>query len=461
MIFSSMNLLALYKLKFYSKSKGEMGFMKKKLFSVLLCVAMAITMLAGCGGSSDGGSNTSDTKGTTAQADSGEPVEINMFISMPEYADAIDELIAEYKNVKPNVTINYETTQNDYPTLLKAKLNSGECPDIFSSTSGKEIEVYLDYSQNLADQPLAGVMTEPVKAMMMSGEEVHGFSVKGNYFGIVYNKAIFDEVGITEFPQTFQELEAACEKIQTAGYTPFSTGFAEWWVFKHIFQHYVNAAQPDDVEGLIKAFSSGEAHIKDYPELYDDFFNFIDLAVKYGDGKPLESDLSTETAALGSGKTAMICGQGAWVETSILEINPEIQIGFNGYPINDDPANLQVISGSDQALRVYKDSEVLDEVLEFCNWWYTSDYGKQWFANVAGVIPPIIEAEAPDLEVVKQGDALVEENGSGILAIAYSTDSFHQAFGEIMQSYVAGTLDKDAACSEIETKWLELEGAED
>jgi len=42
--------------------------------------------------------------------------------------------------------------------------------------------------------------------------------------------------------------------------------------------------------------------------------------------------------------------------------------------------------------------------------------------------------------------------------IAYSTDSFHQAFGEVMQAYIAGTLDKDAACAEIEVKWVELEG---
>lgn len=437
--------------------------MKKKI-SVLLCAVMTITLLTGCGGSTGGKETTSDTKGvasdTASITTSEEPVEINMFISMPEYADVIEKLIAAYKEVKPNVTINYETTQNDYPTLLKAKLNSGKCPDIFSSTSGKEIEVYLDYSKDLADQMLAEVMTEPVKAVMMSGDELHGLSIKGNYFGIVYNKAIFDEVEITQFPQTYQELEEACEKIQAAGYTPFSTGFAEWWVFKHVFQHYLNAAQPDDVDGLINAFALGEAHIKDYPELYNDFFNFIDLAVKYGDNKPLESDLSTEIAALGSGNTAMICGQGAWVENSILGINSEIQIGFDGYPVNDDSSACKVISGSDQALRVYKDSEVIDEVLEFCNWWYTSDYGKQWFANVAGVIPPIIEAEATDLEIVKQGNALVEENGSGILAIAYSTDSFHQAFGEIMQSYIAGTLDKDAACTEIETKWVELEGAQ-
>ncbi|MBQ4511561.1 MAG: hypothetical protein II969_01110, partial [Anaerolineaceae bacterium] len=49
--------------------------------------------------------------------------DIYMFIPSPEYADAINTLIEEYKTVAPDVTINYETTQSDYPTLLKAKIN--------------------------------------------------------------------------------------------------------------------------------------------------------------------------------------------------------------------------------------------------------------------------------------------------------------------------------------------------
>ncbi len=77
-------------------------------------------------------------------------------------------MIDAYKEVAPNVTINYETTQNDYPTLLKAKLNSGEVPDIFSSTSGKEIDVYKEYSYDLAGQPLTETMSDAVAATMQS-----------------------------------------------------------------------------------------------------------------------------------------------------------------------------------------------------------------------------------------------------------------------------------------------------
>ena len=455
--------------------------MKKKLLSALLCTAMTATMLAGCGG---GSTDTPAAEAPAAEApaaeeapaadepaaeapaaSSDEEAEIYMFIASPEYADAIGELIDAYKEVAPNVTINYETTQNDYPTLLKAKLNSGEVPDIFSSTSGKEIDVYKEYSFDLSGQALEGTMQDAVASVMASPEDgngLYGIAIKGNYFGIVYNKAIFEECGITEFPSTVSEMEAACEKIAAAGYKPFTTGFNEWWVFKHVGQHFVDAAAANagiSTAELVAKFEKGEAKVSDYPELYNNFFNFIDLAVKYGDDKPLETALDGELSAFGTGKAAMVCGQGAWIEADALSIDPDLQIGFNGYPVSDDAAQCQVIGGSDQALRIAKDSAVLQPTLDFVNWWYTSDYGKAWFTDVAGVVPPIVSDSESSFEIIKQGDALSTSKGAADLAICYSTDSWHQTFGEIMQSYIAGDIDKDGACAQIEEQWAAIEGA--
>ena len=366
--------------------------------------------------------------------------EINMFIASPEYADAVNELIAAYKEVAPNVTINYETTQNDYPTLLKTRINAGMTPDIFSTTSGKEIADYAEYSYNFASEPAAQAMDPAVAAMMAYGDgEIHGFALKGNYFGMLYNKAIFEEVGI-EFPKTLDEFEAACEKLTEAGYQPVTTGFAE------------------DPAALVAAFQKGEAHFADYPELYDNFFRFIDLCVKYGDNKPLETDLAGEDSAFGVGKAAMMIGQGAWVEADVLAIDDALQIGFAGYPVCDDPAKSQIIGGSDQALRINKDSANLQAVLDFVNWWYTSDYGKAWFCDVAGVIPPVTDAKVADMQIIKQGAELSQTDGAAALSICYSSDSFNQAMGEAIQAYIGGSIDKDACCAQIEAKWVELDG---
>ena len=167
--------------------------MKKKLISVMLCAAMATTMFSSVAVHAEG-----DDEG-----------EIYMFISQPEYADAITALIDEYKNVEPGVTINYETTQNDYPTLLKAKLNSGECPDIFSSTSGKEIETYKEYSLDLTGQPLVDAMDDNVAAAMKdaNGEGCYGMAIKGNYFGLIYNQDLLDKAGVEKVPETMTVLK--------------------------------------------------------------------------------------------------------------------------------------------------------------------------------------------------------------------------------------------------------------
>ena len=425
---------------------------------------MAFSLLAGC--AMPAGTAAPASSGADASAEvSDASGEIYMFISSPEYADAINELIEEYKNVAPNVTINYETTQNDYPTLLKAKLNSGEVPDIFSSTSGKEIDTYLEYSYDLSEEPIMTTMDPAVAAAMSSTENggtgCYGFAIKGNYFGVLYNKDIFEQAGIEKFPETITELKDAAEKISALGIKPFTTGFAEWWVFKHTYQNFVNAAADGagiSTAELVAKFENGEAKVKDYPELYENYFDFIDFVAANGDDKPLETDLAAEEAAFASGQAAMTIGQGAWIEADCLAINPDLKIGFNGYPVTEDAAECKVVSGSDQALHVYKDSPNLQATLDFVNWWYTSDYGKAWFNDVAGVVPPIVSDAESEFEVIKQGSALAAEKGAGALAICYSTDSWHQTCGQILQSYIAGSISKDEACAQIEEQWAAIDG---
>lgn len=388
-------------------------------------------------------------------------VELDMFISQPEYADAIRALIAEYKKVVPDVTINYETTQDAYPALLKSRLNSGSVPDIFSSTAGAEIDSYKEYSLNLADQPLAKAMIPAVADGFKSpsdGSGPYGFAIKGNYFGILYNKDIFEKAGITEFPRTLDALEDACKKIQALGVKPFTSGFGEWWVYKHTAMNFFGTASSDPKD-LIKKFERGQAKISDYPRLYNDFFRYVDLVKTYGDDKPLETTLDREIAAFANGQAAIANGQGAWIEEDSLKINPNLHIGFAGYPISNNPADCKVVTGADQAMRVSNSSKHQKELLDFINWWYTSDYGKSWFANVAKVVPPITQGTIPNLEVPKQGAALVAKEGSQPMTIVYSTDAFHTAFGEAMQAYVGGTATKDQTCALIERQWVAIDGS--
>jgi raffinose/stachyose/melibiose transport system substrate-binding protein len=49
--------------------------------------------------------------------------------------------------------------------------------------------------------------------------EIWGVPQTRDAIGIYYNKSIFAEAGVTEFPQTWDDLDAACEQVKSAGQT--------------------------------------------------------------------------------------------------------------------------------------------------------------------------------------------------------------------------------------------------
>ncbi|HEX7057741.1 MAG TPA: extracellular solute-binding protein [Bacilli bacterium] len=423
------------------------------IFSVV--AVLLFSMLSACGGSKN--EDAGDTNQKAQEGAAEKPVTINMFTNMPEYTDAFHAYIEEYKKVKPNVTINLEIMQADYPTVLKSKIASGNIPDVFTSTAGGEIAQYAEYSADLTNEPLAAAMTDSVRNNMSLDGKVLGLPVKGNVFALLYNKKLFAEAGISAPPKTFAELNDDIAKLEAKGIKPFTNAYKEWWVFKHIFQHFIDAST-DNPQQLVNDFIAGKTHFSDHPELLK-FFDFIDTTVAHGMDKPLERDLNAEIADFATGKAAMMTGQGAWVEEGILKIDPNFQIGVAGYPVGDDANKAMIITGADQAIRINKDSPVAKEAIDFFNWLYTSDYGKKWFSQVAKVIPPIKDAPMPDLQIPKAMNEILQTEPSGDLAINYSLDSFHQKFGEIIQAYIGKVKTREQAIDEIEKAWVQLGAA--
>ncbi|MFB9326421.1 ABC transporter substrate-binding protein [Paenibacillus aurantiacus] len=441
--------------------------MKNKMMALSLSLAMTMTLLSACGGNNNGNAaGTNANAGTNAgeAADATKPVTINMFTASPEYTQAFNAYIEEYKKVKPNVTINLEIMQADYNTVLKSKIAAGSTPDVFQTTAGGDIDTFAEYSADLTNEPLAAAMTDAVRANMTSTDgKVLGLPVKGNLFTLIYNKKLFEGAGIAAPPKTTAELEDAIAKLEAKGVTPFANAYKEWWVWKHIFQHFVDAAAQDagqSAQDLVKAFIAGETKFQDHPLLYNNFFSFIDTTVAHGTPKPLERDSNAQVSDFASGKAAILTGKGAWDEEAIKKITPDFELGIMGYPVSDKAEQAQIITGADQALRINKDSAVAKETIEFFNWLYTSDYGKSWFSTVAKVIPPIKDAPLPELDMPKQMDEMLKTEKSGDLSVNYSLDTFHQKFGEIMQAYIGKSKTKDQAVEEIQQAWIQLGSAQ-
>ncbi|MGD0724034.1 MAG: extracellular solute-binding protein [Spirochaetia bacterium] len=380
-------------------------------------------------------------------------VTIKWFAFSPENMEAYTALIAAYNKVEPNVKVDVESVQADYPTQLKLKLNSGNAPDIFVGTLG-EIKLFAEYSADLSNEPFVKNILPALLGDVTYEGKIVGLPVKQDVEGIIYDKKAFADAGITTPPRTFAELEAAFKKIQAKGQTPVTSGFKEWWVYKHLFNHFMGA-ETKDMRGLAASFIAGTTHFKDHPALLR-YFDLVDLLVKYGLPRPLEVDFNAEMSAIGSHKVAMITGQGNWAEDGITKIDPSIQLGMIGLPVGDDPSKARIVAGPGHAWRVYKDSKNLAAVKKFLNYWYNPSYNASYFTDGIHAFSPLKNAPAPKLQIAVQ--ALDAINKANVYAWAsnFSPDSFHQRFGELVQDYISGARTKAQTIDEIEKAWIKL-----
>src|SRR5690606_31452224 len=205
---------------------------------------------------------------------------------------------------------------------------------------------------------------------------------------------LFAEAGITETPRTLSELEAAAEKLQAAGITPFVNGYGEWWVLGN---HFINIpfAQQPDADAFIKGLNEGtETIVGD--KVFQQWMQLFDLTLKYGGRNPLQTDYNTQVTDFATGQAAMT-QQGNWTQVAISAANPDINIGFLPMPINNDGDAMNKLPvGVPNNWVVHKNSPVKEEAKAFLNWLVSSETGQRYITEEFKFIPAFNNIEAEE-----------------------------------------------------------------
>ena len=183
--------------------------MKKKLVSMLLCAAMAATLTAGCGSDSSGESGEKSSS-------SGESKEITFMA--PDWANPGDELLAEFTEETGISVIFNEVSWDDIRDKVSIAASGGEA-------AADVIEV--DWSW-VGEMNSAGWL-EPIEMTDEDKEDMptlETFTIDGEILAVpyandyriaYYNKEHFEQAGITEVPETWDEVYDALKKIKGAG----------------------------------------------------------------------------------------------------------------------------------------------------------------------------------------------------------------------------------------------------
>lgn len=433
-----------------------LGGRKMKKFTTVAVIIFIVMLLSACSSSNEAsGTNEGDQTNNGKTVD--EKITLNIFQFKVEIAEDLQLLAKEYEKENPNVKVNVQTVGGgaDYGAALKAQFASGNEPDIFNNGGYAEALTWLDKLEDLSDQPWVEHVYPSAKEPMTIDGKIYGQPLNLEGYGFIYNKDLFAQAGITELPKTLDELDKAAKQLSDAGITPFSVGYGEWWVLGIHLLNIPFAHQPDP-DGFIQGLNDGTAKIPGN-EKFEEFMDLFDLTIKYGNKNPLTTDYNTQVTQFASGQTAMM-QQGNWTTNMILEINPDINMGFLPIPINNDAEAMDKLPvGVPNNWVVNKNSPNKEEAKKFLNWMVGSDVGKKYIVEEFKFIPAFDNIEGKGLGSL--ADDIIKYSNEG-KTLSWNwfkyPDGVINEFGSIMQAYVGGQRTEEQFLESLQTAWDNL-----
>lgn len=373
--------------------------MKKKLIAMLLSMTMVLS-LAACGSGSttseDAGNTSTETVTETADAEAsdtsaeaGSETEVNEDLSgdlvfaiydnvLMTYIDEND-MVGKFQEKYPNANIEVEKIKDDseYWNSMKMRTSANQLPDVMINKTFT-LSRFKDYLLDLSD-------LESTK----NNEYAAGYAVDGKILGlpmvvggdyVFYWKDQFEEAGITEIPDTWDEFKAAAKTLQdyygkdNSNYMGIALGAKDEWP-DYPFMEFMPAAQGgngqnwNDMAKTDEPFAEGTDINTTYHKIYDLFSSGV-----FGkDPLGLGNDQAT---ALFAQKQAGMMVSGAWSLTAITDgADSTDQLGTFYLPFRDsesDPFNY-VVQG-DGFIGVTTHSKNPELAKAFVDWFMSEEW---------------------------------------------------------------------------------------
>jgi len=199
----------------------------QKRRSRLLAAAAASTVLAltaACSGNG-GGDDEANDDGTP----SGEITVLTWRTDLVEDG-TFDEYVEQFKAKYPDVTEVTIEGLTDYEGEVKTRMNTENYGDVLAIPGSVTPDQYADFFEPLGTQDEIGAEYQWINDKSFEGQS-YGIPVVGNVQGYVYNKRVWDEAGVTEFPDTPEAFLAALQAIKDNGVevAPLYTNYKDGW----------------------------------------------------------------------------------------------------------------------------------------------------------------------------------------------------------------------------------------
>ncbi|MGO1080008.1 ABC transporter substrate-binding protein [Inquilinus sp. CA228] len=144
-----------------------------------------------------------------------------------------DKIVPAFESSHPGIKLNFApSAPTEYNAALNAKMEGGVAGDIVACRAFDASLALFQKGHLAAVNDLKGIDAFPEASRTAwstdDGKTTYCVPVGSVIGGFIYNKTIFDKLGLTP-PQTEAEFFALLDKIKAAGEIPLSIGSADQW----------------------------------------------------------------------------------------------------------------------------------------------------------------------------------------------------------------------------------------
>ena len=359
----------------------------KKLFALLLTLAMALS-LAACGGGdkpADDAEPAGDGEGAAGEV---------FYLNFKPEQDGQWKELAQIYTEETGVPVTVVTAaSNEYETTLMSDMSKSNPPTLFQVNGPNGLLNWKDYCYDLTGTPVLGELTNEAFALK-DGDATLAMAYVVESFGLITNKTLLEKAGYTvEDIQSFEDLKKVAEDITARkdelGFAAFSSAgmdaSSNWRYQTHLANLPIYLEY--EADGVTTTDALKGTYLDNYKAIFDLYLNNAtcapaELPSKTGDDSRNEF-LAGEAVFFqnGSWEYANLVGEGKFSDEDLAMI--PIYVGAG------DEANQGLCTGTENFWCVNKDAspENIQATLDFMYWCVTSETGVKAMGGGEGAMP--------------------------------------------------------------------------
>jgi ABC-type glycerol-3-phosphate transport system substrate-binding protein len=372
------------------------------------------------------------------------------------------DYIAQFNEMYPNIKIEYESS-TDYINTVTTKLTTKDWGDICMIPTTVDKDELPNLFVSFGDKA-----TLEKSYVMLNNftyvEKVYGIPSVGNAQGIVYNKKVFEEAGITTLPKTPDEFIADLQLIKDkTDAIPMYTNFAAGWTMT-AWDAYIGGSATGDPDFMNNGLVHGSNPFSKQADMTGPYavYSCLYEAAKKGliEDDPTTTDWEGSKGMMNNGEIGVMV-LGSWAVVQMQQAGDNgADIGYMPFPITVN-GKQYASAGPDYNFGINVNSSDENKIASMLYVKWLTD--KSNFAFDQGGVPIQVGAKYPEVLSAFDGIELVIDNPAVTGEETYFNDLNSESelglnsdpthVSSVLEAALDGSMTLDDIMNDWNSKW--------